>query len=202
MPEILSSTATTVFRDRLAVMVECDYRDDSGDSARLTELTRLDNGDMRDEDTQTRIRQLRTMLGIKDTKNLAGAIFSKNLGAYFTKISLEARFFWNELVIKFWDANPIEEAEVAMVHPGDDLKCHRISRCTNLSLHLVEFRAAQVFGFLKNLNLRCSYLELRNINTTGNVVAQWSQRLGYKIKLVENPNANRQSTGVDQATSS
>lgn len=201
-----NGTATTIFKDRLAVLVECDYSDETGGeiARKWSTLTRLDNarheGACQSEDAQTQIIALSSELERKASKQVfvspdsfrrlgrrpvrQQGILTDPLGPYYTKLSFDFSVYGTDEINKAWDTNPIEAVEISMI-PGnvtpDKLRSHRLSRCQAVTLHFQSPGFSEVFALLLNLGIKleCRVLELRNINANEVMLAAMKMRLQW-----------------------
>lgn len=200
---MMNSTETTTYRDRTAVMVECDALDDEGRLSDQVTLTRLHDaiqrGECLDDYARATIGELSSKLGIQQTKKVGvsqdilarrgirqahGTIFlSEPLGPYHTKISLSFNFYTSPEVCKAWDENPIEACEITMIPGGvsvDNFRSHRLNRCISVSLHWAQPVFSEAFSLLMSLNLEnCRVLELRNLQMNESKAKVLKQRLKW-----------------------
>lgn len=201
-----NATATTTFKDRLAVLVEADYNDESGGEIqqKWATLTRLDNerhsGVAQDENTQKIIGVLADTLQRKASKQVfvstesfrrlnrrpvrQQGILTDPLGPYYTKLSMDFGIYGTEEVNAAWDTNPIEAVELSMIPVGvttDKLRSHRLSRCMAVTLHFQSPSYSDVFSLLLNLGIKldCRVLELRNITATEAMLTILKNRLQW-----------------------
>lgn len=191
--------ATTVCRDRLSVMVECDHNDDKGLAVEQSALTRLHDrihgGERLSKDDLAMVRTLSEKLGIKDTKTLnllAGArtgfralrqqiILSRPLGPYYTKISLDYSVYHHDNAEQIWDEQPIEFAELSMIPAcGADLETHRLSRCIGVSFQFDTNGFNPILKLMTEMVLFCTTLELRNPGITPQQLGVLKMRLAGK----------------------
>lgn len=183
---MIKNTPTGSYKDRLAVLIECDYNDENHpELSDQTELTRLHDalhsGFKLDFNALTMIRSLSEKLGIQSEKRIqvAGArtrsafirfhqvILSRPLGPYYTKISLPFECMVNDAIDELWDSQPIEFAEFSMIPTGHPLlSSERIARCVGVSLQFEQSGFNHILYALSQVTWHCTTLELRNHDLT------------------------------------
>lgn len=189
----LESTDTATFKTRLAIMVECDFREERGEGLAEVALIRLQNQSDKSPDDLTMIGVLQKELQISSDKRvgvhdarkrfIGQVYFTEPLGPYYTHATMTYRQYIQPEVRKLCDEQPIEYLEISEI-PGDvkpeTLRSHLIGRVNRLTLHFGTTGQAVIWSLLPQLGLRGT-VELRNVNTPQAALDTLGKRLGITL---------------------